>query len=525
MAISPPPAASDAHAGRAWTDAEYFRLLSHELPSAESGNVPTALFGRSLVTALEEQHSPHSFASGESLGAPEAVTPSRAAVPSGSSSSSRTSSSSLRSIAKGTRRSQKLESRGSTASSQGDRRAGKTQRSAGEGRGNPWATVLDRRGELCLPSLDLQAYKQRLELQLALQRSREAREAEALSLAMDATRPSAPHSEAEPGSAMSKDDDPFAETSSPCAATPPLPARTTDSSPAREGAWQAAAVCPLPEAAASGESLSLGSLFQRQKRVHECGAAGKERLSTLPKVTGVRFQAQRNRFVAEWYDQGKTRMAYFPVKQHGFEEARRLAIECRKRVLQSKHQRLSCSRAGGAAKKGGSDAASVERSPTEYSASASPSLSPSLASPEHGPVAWKRQCISRLSETRERQREDSLLSTGLSQAPAAASSSAQENLLVAQAALNALLLDLLRKCLPGLREDSKSKLCTEGVLEALRMQLQGSSAQQPSSPPPTASAVPDCRDESSGSGLASAALPHAHLKLLLDALAVSALRQ
>ncbi|KFH01371.1 AP2 domain transcription factor AP2VIIa-2 [Toxoplasma gondii MAS] len=56
----------------------------------------------------------------------------------------------------------------------------------------------------------------------------------------------------------------------------------------------------------------------------------------LPKVTGVRFQAQRNRFVAEWYDRGRTRMAYFPVKLYGFEQARNLAIRCREEVLQLK---------------------------------------------------------------------------------------------------------------------------------------------------------------------------------------------
>lgn len=56
----------------------------------------------------------------------------------------------------------------------------------------------------------------------------------------------------------------------------------------------------------------------------------------LPKVTGVRFQAQRNRFVAEWYDRGRTRMAYFPVKLYGFEHARNLAIRCREEVLQLK---------------------------------------------------------------------------------------------------------------------------------------------------------------------------------------------
>ncbi|KEP63377.1 UNVERIFIED_CONTAM: AP2 domain transcription factor AP2VIIa-1 [Hammondia hammondi] len=57
----------------------------------------------------------------------------------------------------------------------------------------------------------------------------------------------------------------------------------------------------------------------------------------LPKVTGVRFQAQRNRFVAEWYEQGRTRMAYFPVKLYGFERARHLAIRCREEVLQMKN--------------------------------------------------------------------------------------------------------------------------------------------------------------------------------------------
>ncbi|PFH36050.1 AP2 domain transcription factor AP2VIIa-1 [Besnoitia besnoiti] len=57
----------------------------------------------------------------------------------------------------------------------------------------------------------------------------------------------------------------------------------------------------------------------------------------LPKVTGVRFQAQRNRFVAEWYEQGRTRMAYFPVKLYGFERARHLAIRCREEVLQLKN--------------------------------------------------------------------------------------------------------------------------------------------------------------------------------------------
>ncbi|PFH36049.1 hypothetical protein BESB_057000 [Besnoitia besnoiti] len=56
----------------------------------------------------------------------------------------------------------------------------------------------------------------------------------------------------------------------------------------------------------------------------------------MPKVTGVRFQAQRNRFVAEWYERGRTRMAYFPVKLYGFDRARNMAIRRREEVLQMK---------------------------------------------------------------------------------------------------------------------------------------------------------------------------------------------
>ncbi|KAL8272181.1 hypothetical protein Esti_003909 [Eimeria stiedai] len=133
----------------------------------------------------------------------------------------------------------------------------------------------------------------------------------------------------------------------------------------------------------------------RQKRLYNSSAgvdSEAEKLRQLPKVTGVRFQAQRNRFVAEWYDHGKTRMAYFPVKQHGFEGARRLAIECRERVLLSKSQRLSCgSRTHGAAKRA--------CDPVVQEATAgSPKLIQNLQPSEEVGSLLKRHCPERVSE-------------------------------------------------------------------------------------------------------------------------------
>lgn len=79
------------------------------------------------------------------------------------------------------------------------------------------------------------------------------------------------------------------------------------------------------QAGALAKASSPESLHQKKSDGVDYNALHR----ALPKVTGVRFQAQRNRFVAEWYEQGRTRMAYFPVKLHGFERARNLAIRCR----------------------------------------------------------------------------------------------------------------------------------------------------------------------------------------------------
>ncbi|KAL8443014.1 hypothetical protein Emed_007008 [Eimeria media] len=196
----------------------------------------------------------------------------------------------------------------------------------------------------------------------------------------------------------------------------------------------------------------------RQKRLYTSSVgvdSEAEKLRRLPKVTGVRFQAQRNRFVAEWYDQGKTRMAYFPVKQHGFEGARRLAIECRERVLLSKNQRLSCgSRTHGATRK-------ASEPMVQETAAGSPKLLQNPQPLEEIRSLLKRHCPERVFEAEEG-------SQGVrdeSQAPSPSSplmnskrvselmrgetgSSLQERLFLAQAALNVVLIDLLSKCLP-----------------------------------------------------------------------------
>ncbi|CBZ52179.1 unnamed protein product [Neospora caninum Liverpool] len=112
--------------------------------------------------------------------------------------------------------------------------------------------------------------------------------------------------------------------------------------------------CTDNESADGHPSTTLPETGISEDLLQDAGAAAKSRAEgnkkpnagpldyhamhrALPKVTGVRFQAQRNRFVAEWYEQGRTRMAYFPVKLYGFERARHLAIRCREEVLQMKN--------------------------------------------------------------------------------------------------------------------------------------------------------------------------------------------
>ncbi|GBE58648.1 transcription factor with AP2 domain-containing protein [Babesia ovata] len=54
------------------------------------------------------------------------------------------------------------------------------------------------------------------------------------------------------------------------------------------------------------------------------------RAKLLPKVMGVRYDANHQYWVATWYQNRKRMDRYFSVGRFGFEEARMLAIDCRK---------------------------------------------------------------------------------------------------------------------------------------------------------------------------------------------------
>ncbi|UKJ89959.2 hypothetical protein MACJ_003216 [Theileria orientalis] len=74
------------------------------------------------------------------------------------------------------------------------------------------------------------------------------------------------------------------------------------------------------------------------------------RAKLLPKVMGVRYDANHQYWVATWYQNRKRMDRYFSVGRFGFEEARLLAIDCRKtagKSLQGKsYDRPSYSKEG-----------------------------------------------------------------------------------------------------------------------------------------------------------------------------------
>ncbi|KAL8428045.1 hypothetical protein Efla_006951 [Eimeria flavescens] len=238
------------------------------------------------------------------------------------------------------------------------------------------------------------------------------------------------------------------------------------------------------EATAADEQQTAAAFSARQKRAYSAALTEEsesEKLRKLPKVTGVRYQAQRNRFVAEWYDQGKTRMAYFPVKVYGFDEARRLAIECRERVLLSKHQRLSCGNRTPASTRRANEGA-----PPEAANIARGGVPPTA---EEASVLWKPRCVecsfeaapcSNASAMKEEAVSPSLSVSsprpkGLLTADAsrrARSSSLQERLFLAQASLNVVLIDLLNKCLPSFCANSRDAQDARELVEQLQKQLQ-----------------------------------------------------
>lgn len=311
MDDSPVSDISRPNATRAWTDAEYFRLLSHELPVEERD--PSQLCGNLGECEDVRVPSPMSKASSRLAGDGDYLDPLGSRTASCSSSrcnSTRTSCSSTvsASYACGNRACQVPSSKWELVVGTDEQPIHGVAYEALEDR---WVAFWRRSGDIHTACFSCDTYGYHRARQMAVQCRQKA---EALGLTADEDKP---------------------RRASPCDPPPAVQANSR--------AQNASSAC---KHIAADQALSRAQL--RQKRLHEAASAARadsDRLNSLPKVTGVRFQAQRNRFVAEWYDQGKTRMAYFPVKQYGFEEARKMAIECRK-VCRPHAVECGCSRAG-----------------------------------------------------------------------------------------------------------------------------------------------------------------------------------
>lgn len=302
-AVSPPEAT------RAWTDAEYVRLLSHELPLEDVKERTRSDKPEDYDPILDSSPTPKvaypaSVADGEPVNHGESR---QVSCSSSLCNSTRASCSSIEADSYNCRiRSQ--EALGANCGVKAEVNEKPVPGVAYEALTDRWIAFWKRRGNTHTACFSCETYGKHRARHMAVQCRQKA---EALGLTADEGQPQGPKADTE------------------AVRAPQATLQNLDATSTRND---------LP-----GDQAAFGAQI-RQKRVHHTAVSVRpdaDRLRGLPKVTGVRFQAQRNRFVAEWYDQGKTRMAYFPVKQYGFEEARRLAIECRE-VRDQKIHLLHC---------------------------------------------------------------------------------------------------------------------------------------------------------------------------------------